>query len=269
MLAVALCCARPLRAQEGMLVMSPPAGITPQEIIQRFAAKEKQFAQARERYTYQEAVKIQTLDGGGDPDGSYEQTWDINFDGRGKRYLTVTYAPAPTLSRVQMTQEDLHDVQNVMPFVLTSDDLGDYRITYVGQQREDELNTYVFDVEPFHIFSGRRYFQGRIWVDSRDYQIVKTYGKSVPDTRKGDQENLFPRFSTYREQVDGVYWFPTYTRADDVLHFKNEDVRLRITIRFTNYKRFGSESKVVFNGETVPPPEPGQPTPPAPQKPPR
>ncbi len=254
---------------EGPLVTGQPQGISVQEIIQRFAAREKEFAQARERYTYVETVKIQTIDADGQPDGTYEQAWDINFDDRGRRYLAVTYAPAPTLWRVQMTKEDLNDVQNLMPFVLTSDDLGDYDIIYVGQQRQDELNTYVFDVAPRHVFGDRRYFQGRIWVDTRDLQIVKTYGKSVPDVRKRDNENLFPRFTTYREQVDGQYWFPTYTRADDVLHFtgnlspESKDVHIRITIRYNNYKRFGSNSKIVFNGETLPPPAQA----PAPSKP--
>src|SRR5205085_9759755 len=131
---------------------------------------------------------------------------------QGKRFMNVTYAPAPTLWRVQMTKEDLNDVQNLMPFVLTSDDLPNYDINYQGQQKQDELDTYVFEVAPRHMEKDKRYFQGRIWVDQRDLQIVKTYGKSVPDVRKRDQENLFPRFTTYREQVDGVYWFPTYTR---------------------------------------------------------
>jgi len=239
-------------AQEGPLMNTPPRGISEQEIIQRFAAREKEFSQARERYTYQESVKIDTLDADGQSDGTYQQTWDINFDSQGRRFMNVTYAPQPTLYRVQMTKEDLNDVQNVMPFVLTTDDLPNYDVQYLGQQKEDELNTYVFEIAPKKIEKDRRYFQGRIWVDQKDLQIVKTYGKSVPDIRHGKEENLFPRFTTYREQVDGVYWFPTYTRADDTLHFKDNDVRIRIVIRFTNYKRFGSESKIVFNGQTVP-----------------
>jgi hypothetical protein len=95
----------------------------------------------------------------------------------------------------------------------------------------------------------KRYFQGRIWVDNQDFQIVKTCGKSVPDIRKKNNENLTPKFVTYREQIDGQYWFPTYTRADDVLHFTGNDVRIREIIKYTNYKRFGSKTKIIFKGE--------------------
>ncbi|HZU22161.1 MAG TPA: hypothetical protein VE998_04955 [Terriglobales bacterium] len=251
----ALLVAAPSIAQqrgEGQLITAAPQGITPEEIIQRFAAKEKQFAQARERYTYKESVIVQTLEGD-TVDGEYRQSWDINFDDQGNRTTQVTYAPMSTLTRVQMTEEDLHDIQNLMPFVLTTDEIPEYNINYVGQQREDELQTYVFDVSPKRIEKKKRYFEGRIWVDNHDFQIVMTRGKSVPDIRSKSNENLFPRFTTYREQVDNVYWFPTYTRADDDLHFQSGDVHIRVIVRYTNYKRFGSESHIVFNGQTVEP----------------
>jgi hypothetical protein len=237
---------------EGQLITAPPRGITPEEIIQRFAEKEKQFAQARENYTYKESVTVQTLEGG-TVDGEYRQSWDVNFDNQGNRSMQVTYAPMSTLTRVQMTSEDLHDIQNLMPFVLSTDEIPEYNIIYVGQQREDELQTYVFDVSPKRIEKKKRYFEGRLWVDNHDFQIVMTRGKSVPDIRNHGNENLFPRFTTYREQTDNVYWFPTYTRADDDLHFQSGDVHIRVIVRYTDYKRFGSKSRIVFNGQTVQP----------------
>jgi hypothetical protein len=236
---------------EGALVQQQPTGITVDQIISKFAAKEKQFREAREHYTYHQSNIIQTVDGGV-VDGEYRQDWDVNFTNQGKRTISVTYAPAPTLTRISMTQEDTNDLQNVMPFVLTTDEIPDYNITYAGQQREDELQTYVFDVAPKHIDKNHRRFEGRIWVDNRDFQIVKTYGKSVPDIHSGSGENLFPRFTTYREQVDNVYWFPTYTSANDVLHFKNQDVQIRVIIKYTDYKRFGSETKILYGGKQLP-----------------
>lgn len=237
---------------EGELITAPPRGITPDEIIQRFAEKEKQFAEAREQYTYKESVTVQTVEGD-TVDGEYRQSWDVNFDPQGNRTMQVTYAPMSTLTRVQMTQEDLHDIQNLMPFVLTTDEIPEYNINYVGQQREDELHTYVFDISPKRIAKNKRYFDGRIWVDDHDFQIVMTRGKSVPDIRHGREENLFPRFTTYREQIDGVNWFPTYTRADDYLHFQSGDVHIRVIVKYTDYKRFGSKSRIVFNGQTIQP----------------
>jgi hypothetical protein len=139
-----------------------------------------------------------------------------------------------------------------LPFVLTSDQIGEYDIIYVGQQQEDELHCYVFDIAPKKIEGKKRYFQGRIWVDDHDFQIVKTYGKTVPDIRKKNNENLFPKFTTYREQVDQKYWFPTYTRADDTLHFSGNDVKIREIVKYENYKRFQSKVKVTYNGQEIP-----------------
>jgi len=247
---------------EGPLNEAQPAGITPEQIIQKFAAKEKVFKQARDNYTYRQSVKIETLDGD-TVDGDYQMVTDILFDDKGRRIESVVFAPQPTLTRIAMTREDLDDIQNRLPFVLTSDELPEYNILYVGQQKEDDLDTYVFDVAPRQIEKNKRYFQGRIWVDNRDFQIVKTYGKNVPDIRKGSGENLFPKFTTYREQIDGQYWFPTYTYTDDTLHFKNQDVHIRQIVKYTNYKRFGSKSKIIYEGQELPPGEqkqpPGQP----------
>ena len=236
----------PAQAQrgEGKLVQQQPSGITVDEIISRFAAKEKQFQAARARYTYRQSNIIQTLDGD-TVDGEYRQEWDVNFDNRARRSITVTYAPAPTLKRISMTTEDTNDLQNVMPFVLTTDEIPDYQINYVGQQREDELQTYVFDISPKQIDKHHRRFEGRIWVDNSDFQIVKTYGKSVPDLHSGSDENLFPRFTTVRKPIDGKHWFPIYTYADDTLHFRNGPQRERLRISYSEYKRFGAESTLI------------------------
>jgi len=262
-------------AQEGTLDKSQPQGITVDEVIKRFSAKEKEFKVARDQYTFRQDVKVMTLDGD-TPDGEYHQVFDVTFDDKGRKIKNVVYAPQQTLTRIQMTQEDFDDIENRLPFVLTADEIGEYDILYVGQQKQDELNTYVFDVAPKQIAGKKRYFQGRIWVDNHDFQIVETYGKTVPDIHRGKrgQENLFPKFTTWREQIDGQYWFPTYTRAEDTLKFALNDVKIREIIKYTNYRRFGSKSRVTFEGQEVEkaPPQPDQPhsddqKPPEPQKP--
>jgi hypothetical protein len=246
---------------EGPLREDQPKGVTPEEIIKKFAAREKEFKQARDNYTYRQSVKVQTLDGE-TVDGEYHLVTDILFDDKGRRIENVVFAPQPTLTRIGMTREDEDDIRNRLPFVLTSDEIPEYSILYVGQQKEDDLDTYVFDIAPKQIEKNRRYFQGRIWVDNRDFQIVKTYGKNVPDIRKSSDENLFPKFTTYREQIDGQYWFPTYTKVDDTLHFKNMDVHIREIVTYTNYKRFGSKSRIIYEGQELPP---GEKTPPQPK----
>jgi hypothetical protein len=244
------------RAQEGPLDKSEPKGITVEQIIKRFASKEKEFKEARDQYTYRQDVKVMTLDGD-TPDGSYQQVFDVTFDDKGRKIKNVVFAPQPTLQRIQMTEEDFDDIENRLPFVLTSDEIGEYDILYVGQQKQDELNTYVFDIAPKQIVGKKRYFQGRIWVDNHDFQIVETYGKTVPDIRKKKgNENLFPKFTTWREQIDGQYWFPTYTRAEDTLQFSMGGVKIREIIKYTNYRRFGSKSKITYEGQEVQKAEP-------------
>jgi len=262
------------RAQEGQLDKSQPAGITVDEIIKKFAAKEKEFKEARDQYTYRQDVKVMTLDGE-TVDGTYQEVFDVTFDDKGHRIKNVVFAPQPTLQRIQMTEEDMDDIENRLPFVLTSDELGEYDILYVGKQQQDELSTYVFDIAPKQIVGKKRYFQGRIWVDDHDFQIVETFGKTVPDIRKKKgQENLFPKFTTWREQVDGQYWFPTYTRAEDTLKFSIGDVKIREIVKYTNYKRFGAKSKILYEGQEVqhgkeqqPDQQPPDQKPPDPQKP--
>jgi hypothetical protein len=248
-----------LKAQEGPLDSNPPQATTPDEIIKRFAAKETEFAKAREQYTYRQEVKVQTLDGD-TVDGEYREVFDVLFDDKGKRIENVVFAPQSSLTKIYMDQGDFEDIRHKLPFVLTEQDLPQYNVLYVGQQQEDELHCYVFDIAPKkveisnNIEKQKRYFQGRVWVDSHDFQIVKTYGKTVPDIRKkhGDEEYLYPRFTTWRQQIDGQYWFPVYTRADDELHFKMEDVRIREIVKYEDYKRFGSNVKILYEGKEIP-----------------
>jgi len=251
----ALACglALPLLAQEGPLETTPPQGTTSDEIIKRFAAKETEFAKAREQYTYRQDVKVETVDGE-TVDGEYREVFDVIFNDQGKRIENVVFAPQSNLTKIYMSQEDFEDIRHKLPFVLTTEDLPEYNILYVGQQQEDELHCYVFDLAPKEIVGKKRYFQGRVWVDGKDLQIVKTYGKTVPDIRKkhGDEENLFPKFTTWRQQIDGQYWFPVYTKADDELHFKSGDVRIVEIVKYEDYKRFGTNVKILYQGKEVP-----------------
>jgi hypothetical protein len=225
-------------------ISNQPPALPVDQIIQRFAAREAEFKKERDNYTYTQTFVIQTIDPDGMADGEYQMRSDILFTPNGKRFEKVTYAPASTLQRIQMSQQDLDDLEHVQPFVLTSEELPKYDIKYVGREAVDQLNTYVFDVGPKKLEKNQRYFQGRVWVDDADLEIVKTDGKAVPDIKKHGQENVFPRFETFRENIEGHYWFPTYTRADDMLQFSSGGVHIRMTVRYANYKRFGVTIKL-------------------------
>jgi hypothetical protein len=240
----------------GPMDTSAPA-MPVQQIIDKFAAKESEARRALDNYTYTRNVRVETLDEDGKPDGRYEEVTDISYAPDGHKLEHVTFAPANSLTRIQMSPADFSDIEHRLPFVLTAEDIPSYKVTYVGRQKVDELNTYVFDVGPKTLEKGRRYLQGRIWVDQQDLQIVLVNGKNVPDDLRKGHEDLSPPFTTYREQVDGKYWFPTYTKSDATLHFPGgrgymaQDVRIRYVVKYTDYKSFRSSIRITFEGQDI------------------
>ena len=242
----------------GHLDPTPPTGLTPQQIIEKFAARESVFNQARQNYVFRQIVKVDTIsDDTNKPDGEYQQVVDITFDRQGKRDEHVVFAPQNTLERVMMSPADMQDIEHRLPFVLTTEDLPQYDITYLGRQKVDELDTYVFSAGPKVIEKNKRYFQGKVWVDQQDFQIVLVNGKNVPDDKRKGHEDLSPPFTTYYEQVDGKYWFPTYTKAEGNLHFSggdgymSQDVHLRTVVKYTDYKQFRATSRIIYNGQDI------------------
>jgi thiol-disulfide isomerase/thioredoxin len=226
--------------------LKDPSSEEIQHIIQEFAAKEKIFREARNNYTYHQINKVQELGPDNEVVGTYEQQWDILYDDSGKRIERVTYAPEPSLKNLIVTQEDIENFRNIQPFVLTTDELPEYEIKYLGHVKVDEITAYVFSVRPKEIQKNHLYFQGVVWVDDRDLQIVKSEGKTVPELKGKRGQNLFPRFTTWREQIDGKFWFPTFTLADDTLYFPNSPpVHIKEIVRYTDYKQFKSGVRIL------------------------
>ena len=244
----------------GPMDISEPA-MKPEEIITKFEAKESAFREALNHYTYRRAVKVQTIDDDGKVDGEYYQVDDVVFDPSGRRTEHTVFAPATSLQRISMSPADFQDIQQRLPFVLTKEDAGQYDLHYVGRQTVDQVPCYVFDVAPKTIEKNKRYFQGKIWVDADALQIVVTNGKNVPDDLRKGHEDLSTPFTTYREQVDGENWFPTYTKGDGILHFTGgngylgQDVRVRQTIKYTDYKKYGSDIKIIYDGQELDKPD--------------
>ena len=156
----------------------------------------------------------------------------------------MVYAPQSTLQRVQMSPSDLQEIEHGDPFVLTTEEIGQYNVKYVGRQKVDEVDCYVFDVAPKIIEKKQRYLDGRIWVDATGLQIVVTNGHMVPDGARKHSKELHPPLMTWRQQVDGHYWFPVYIKGDGILHFASgngfmaQNVHIRDIIQYTGYKRF-------------------------------
>ncbi len=213
-------------------------------IIRAFTQRETQFRKALNEYGFTRDAVIQTLAWGGQISGEYHRTSRFVFDDSGNRFEKILFFPIPTVKAIQVTPEDIEDLGGVEAFALEASKINEYSFAYVGREKIDEIGTYVFDVTPRILSdqkrldalkkskSTERYFQGRIWVEDQDYQIVKARGKGVPEF-----DQRFPTFETYREQIDGKYWFPTYSYADDELTFKNGDsVHVRMRIKYTDFQ---------------------------------
>ena len=258
-----------LDAGFGPMDITAPA-IAPEEIIRQFAAKESEFQKALNHYTYRRVARVQTIDDDNKVDGEWYEVDDVIFDSTGRRTEKVVFAPQNTLQRVMMSPSDLQDIQRGYPFVLTTEEITQYNVKYVGRQKVDEVDCYAFDVSPKIIEKKKRYFDGRVWVDATDLQIVVSNGRMVPDDTRKNQEDLHPPFMTWRQQVDGHYWFPVYTKGEGILHFAggsgymSQDVHMRDTVKYSDYKRFGSTTKIIYEGQEIS--QPGQTAPAAPKK---
>jgi hypothetical protein len=279
LLILAFAAAAPAQSGFGKLDPTPPSGVTVDQIVKRFGEREAEFRDARDNYTFRQSVKVDTIDDDTNKvDGEYQQITDITFTPEGKREEHVVFAPPNTLDQgpnggIMMSPTDFDEIEHRLPFILTTDDLPKYTVTYVGRQKVDDLDTYVFDAGPSHIAKGQHYFQGRVWVDQRDLQIVLVNGTTVPQDTRAGHEDLQPPFTTYYEQIDGKYWFPTYTKAEGILHFKaqtgalSEDVHMRNIVKYTDYKQFRATSRIIYNGEDITnKKDPDATTPPPPRK---
>jgi hypothetical protein len=240
----------------GKLDPTPPDGMTPEQIVVEMGKKEEAFAKARENYTFRQTVSMQSIDDNTNkPDGEYRQVTDIGFNKDGTRNETVVFAPQNSLERVILDQYDLEDVAKRIPLVLTTADLPNYDVKYLGRQRVDELDTYVFQATPKNADFKHRFFEGKVWVDQKDLEIVMINGKNVPDDIKHGHFSI--PFTTYYEQVDTVNWFPTYTRADGTVHFAASkdgpanDIHMRNTVKYTDYRRYRSSARIIYNGQDI------------------
>lgn len=220
----------------------PPVEV--ERIVKIFTAREAQFRRALNEYSFKRDAVLQSLGMGGQITGEYHRVSLFTFDDQGTRYEKISYFPMPSFQSI--TQEDLDDLGGISPFALEPSKIGQYDFKYVGKEKIDELNLYVFDVSPKVMPDAKktkeRFFLGRIWVEDQDLQIVKTKGKGVPETKK----NKFPIVETYREQIDGRYWFPTYSYADEELVFDSGEVlHIRMKVKYTDFELARAKVKII------------------------
>jgi hypothetical protein len=229
----------------GALAADEPKEISVDEIVKKFTEREAALKKASDAYTFTVDMVVQTLGGGG-VTGELKRTTDIGFDERGKRKVTVTYSTVSTLRGLQVTPEDYADAETASLGLVRPDNVQEYFVKYVGRQPVDQLKTFVFDIAPKSVGKDGAYFQGRVWVDDSEFAIVKTCGKTLraddlPKKAPRGMEFVAPTFVTYREQV-GTNWFPTFSRAEEVMEFPRGLVKMRETVKLTQYKKPGASA---------------------------
>ena len=228
------------------LCVSASAQEAPAGLIQSVALRESETAQAQSNYTYRQTVTIDEFDNRGARSGGYRELRDIIFSPKQERTEQVIGKPSDTLSRLKLTEEDFRDIREVQPFLMTKEQAFLYDTRFRGEETMDGVDCYVVQIRPRQILQGQRLFDGMLWVAKKDYSIIRSEGQAVPQIRTTKQENLFPHFTTIRQRVEGDFWFPVTTYGDDTLDFKTGPQRIRLVIRYSDYKKFGAESKITY-----------------------
>jgi hypothetical protein len=214
----------------------------PANLAKLVAHRETETEKERNEYTYRQTVTIEELDNNGGARGQYKEVRDIIFSPTHERTEQMIGKPSNGLKNLVMTEEDFHDIREIQPLVLTDEMLWNYETKLRGEETIDGVDCWVLQVRPRQILEGQRFFDGMLWVDQKEYNIVRMQGQAVPQIRSMKSENLFPRFTTIRKAIDGKHWFPIYTYADDTLQFRGGAIRERLRISYSEYKRFGAES---------------------------
>ena len=217
----------------------------PPNLAKLVAHRETETEKERNEYTYRQSLTIDELDGSGGARGQYRETRDVIFSPEKDRTEQLIGHPDNGLKHLILTEEDFADIRNIQPLVLTEDRLWNYETKFRGEELMDDVECWVLQVRPRQILQGQRFFDGMIWVDKKEYNIVRMEGQAVPQIRSTKSENLFPRFTTIRKPLDGKHWFPIYTYADDTLQFRTGPQRIRLRLGYSNYKKFGAESTLI------------------------
>jgi hypothetical protein len=215
---------------------APPA-LPPAEIIDRLSKKEEAYQSARPTFAYQKTIRIQEFGPDGRPTGEFAATYEGMRAADGKQYERAIAAPTSTLQYLQFEPEDAQKLTHIPAYALIPSQISKYKLDYLNTEKVDEIDCYIFQVSPKTLERQHPLFEGVIWVDQKYLEVVKTYGEWVTDLGALHPPSLpFQMFETYRDNVDGKYWFPNYSRADGVYKMKERDVPIRVTIKWTNFK---------------------------------
>lgn len=218
----------------------------PPDLMRRVIARETKTQQTEANYTYRQTVTVEEYDPRGIKGGEYREVRDIIFSPTHERTGQFASPPTNSLTRLKLTDEDFRDLRDVQPFAFTKDQAALYERKFRGDETIDGIDCWVIEIKPRQILQGQRLFEGLLWAAKSDFSIIQSQGQAVPQILTTRTENLFPRFTTKRQRVDGDFWFPATTIGDDTLPFRSGPQRIRLTIRYSQYRKFGAESTITY-----------------------
>jgi len=236
-----------------------PPSLPVEEIVRRFSQKEEEYLSARTRFGFRKSVRVQEFAPDGSLAGEFLRVTEYTKNPDGSISVKAVEKPQSTLQGIYLAPEDLDSIDRIPAFPLTASQLSKYELKYLGREQLDEIDCYIFQAKPKTVERSKAFFDGVVWVDAQYLEVVKTYGKWVTD--QGDTRGIaqlpFSLFETYRENVDGKYWFPNYLRSDDTLHLKDMDVPVRLVVKWSDFKPASAAAPAAAT-----PPPPAASTPP-------
>ena len=228
-----------------------PPPLPETEMLQRMAANEDVMKKEYSSYDFTQTVRIEELD---NPAGKFTVTGQVFTKQDGERFFRVEKPPESDLKQTHFTLADVRTIASFPLFNLTSDELQHYNFKYAGQEKLDEINTYIFQVKPKLLSRTRWYFEGVVWLEDRDYAIVKSYGRFVSEIVGNGTKLPFTYFETFRENFQEKYWLPTYTRSDEEIPLgEGNQLRLHLVIRDANFQRSADPAAAVASPPAVKP----------------
>src|SRR5215469_16767523 len=235
-----------------------PPSLPESEIIKRFSQKEDEYLAMRTHFYYKKTIRVEEFGPDGQPSGQYVLVLEPARDADGKFYEKVAQRPESTMHHFYLRSEDLEGLQRIPAFPLTTAQLANYNLKYLGKEQVDEVDCYIFQVKPKVVQRQKAFFDGVVWVDAKYLEVVKTYGQWMTDL--GPMHMVadlpFSLFETYRENVAGKYWFPNYSRSDDTADVKGHQIPVRIVIKWTDFKPLPATPQAATTANPAPPAKP-------------
>jgi hypothetical protein len=143
--------------------------------------------------------------------GFGKAVYDISFHPRAGFLARVMHGVSIKNKKKRMSSEAVAEGFSWMMFMdMRGLDRAHYSFDYQGREFLGDLRCIVIDITP-KPKSGPARFIGRVWVEDRDYNIVRFNGTYEATTRGG----VYLHFDTWRLNMKPGVWLPAYIYSED------------------------------------------------------